>query len=157
METESNLKQKDGNGVILVAVDNSEYAELVSKEASSIASQKGSDVVILSVVSVPSLAEEGEIDGASIEQEEREYEKLHRMLIDKYFSDSSSRLVESKILHGDAADKIVKYADQINADMIVLGTRGRGRIATALLGSVSSKVAHHSKRSVFIVKDSKPR
>ncbi len=146
------MKQKNGKGIILVAVDNSEYAELVAKEAATIASEKGSDVVILSVVSVPSLAEEGEIDSSSIEQEEREYEKLHGMLIDKYFSDSSGRLIESKILHGDAADKIVKYADQIYADLIVLGTRGRGRIATALLGSVSSKVAHHSKRSVFIVK-----
>jgi nucleotide-binding universal stress UspA family protein len=33
-----------------------------------------------------------------------------------------------------------------------VGTRGRGRLATALLGSVSEHVAHHSKRSVFIVK-----
>jgi nucleotide-binding universal stress UspA family protein len=69
-------------------------------------------------------------------------------------------LIESRILHGDPAKKIVKYADEINADLIIIGSRGRGRLASALLGSVAEHVARHSKCSILIVKQQqlkKPR
>jgi len=66
-------------------------------------------------------------------------------------------LIESKILHGNPGDKIVEYAEEADADLIVMGTRGHGRLASALLGSVSKHVVHHSKRSVYIVKKEVPR
>jgi nucleotide-binding universal stress UspA family protein len=139
--------------VILAAVDNSEYAELVAGEAARKAREKKMDVVFLSVVPVPSLAgSEGEIDAAYLSEREGELQRLHNRLIDSYFTPESGILIESRILHGDPADKIVKYADETNADLIIIGSRGPGRLASVLLGSVSERVARHSKRSVLIVK-----
>ena len=102
---------------------------------------------------VPSLvASEGEVDAEYLSEEEKEFQNLHNALIDSNFKQNSPILVESKILHGDPADKIVKYANEIDADLIIMGSKGQGKLANVLLGSVSEHVARHSKRSVLIVK-----
>ena len=55
-------------------------------------------------------------------------------------------------LRGDTVDEIVAYADSHDVDLIVVGSRGRGTIAGALLGSVSRGVLAESKRPVLIVR-----
>jgi nucleotide-binding universal stress UspA family protein len=47
--------------------------------------------------------------------------------------------------------EIVAVADQLNAGMIAIGSRGRTGLPKVLLGSVASAVAQHSRRSVLIV------
>ena len=143
----------ESGAIILVAVDDSKYVHEVAREAAKIAQERKADVVFLSVVDIPSfVASNGEINPESLQDEEKAFQKLHRTLIDTYFDPSFGGLVESKILHGSPADKIVKYSEDIDADMIIIGTRGRGRLASTLLGSVSEYVIHHSKRSVLVVK-----
>ena len=56
------------------------------------------------------------------------------------------------ILRGDTVDEIVAYADSHDVDLIVVGSRGHGTIAGALLGSVSRGVLAESKRPVLIVR-----
>jgi len=136
---------------ILVAVDDSEYASRVAEEAARLSLQRGTDVVILSVVPVSSFASEGEIDDQSAGEEEKQFLSLHDDLISRYFTGCRS-LVESKVLYGDPADKICEYAEAVDADTIVVGSAGKGKIEAFLLGSVSEKVAKHSTRSVMIVK-----
>ncbi len=46
---------------------------------------------------------------------------------------------------------IVELADERDASVIVLGSRGRSGLAEVLVGSVAGAVAEHSKRSVLIV------
>jgi nucleotide-binding universal stress UspA family protein len=94
---------------------------------------------------------EGEINTTSITEEEKMVQSFHKSLIDKYFSHQQI-LIESKILYGDPADKICQYAEAIDADLVVIGTRGRGALRAALLGSVSEKVVRNCKRSVLVVK-----
>ena len=53
---------------------------------------------------------------------------------------------------GAPAAMIVDYAKNMDADLIVVGSRGRGALSTLLLGSVSHGVAHASDRDVLIVK-----
>lgn len=53
---------------------------------------------------------------------------------------------------GAPAPMIVDYAKNVDADLIILGSRGRGALGTLLLGSVSHGVAHASDRNVLIVK-----
>ena len=56
------------------------------------------------------------------------------------------------MLRGDTVDEIVAYADSHDVDLIVVGSRGHGAIAGALLGSVSRGLLGESKRPILIVK-----
>src|SRR5262245_7434477 len=60
--------------------------------------------------------------------------------------------VETALLKGRPADSIAAYADSIDADLIVVGSRGHGSIASALIGSVSLGVLHETRRPVLIVR-----
>ena len=53
---------------------------------------------------------------------------------------------------GDTVDEIVTAADSMDADVIVIGSRGRGPMTSALLGSVSRGVLSESRRPVLIVR-----
>jgi nucleotide-binding universal stress UspA family protein len=55
-------------------------------------------------------------------------------------------------LKGRPADEIVAYADSIDADLIVVGSRGHGTLTNALIGSVSRDVLRESRRPVLIVR-----
>ena len=58
----------------------------------------------------------------------------------------------SKLLHGDPATEIVEYADVLGADLIVVGSRGHGALASVLLGSVSRGVLARAQRAVLVVR-----
>jgi len=60
--------------------------------------------------------------------------------------------VETGLLKGWPADEIVAFADTIDADLIVVGSRGHGAVASALIGSVSRGVLHESRRPVLVVR-----
>jgi nucleotide-binding universal stress UspA family protein len=52
---------------------------------------------------------------------------------------------------GDPREEILRFAEIINADLIVMGSRGRGGIKQLLLGSVSSYVVEHSTVATLLV------
>jgi nucleotide-binding universal stress UspA family protein len=57
-----------------------------------------------------------------------------------------------QILEGDPASQIIQYAEENNNDVIVMGSRGLGRVREFFLGSVSHNVVQMAKCPVFIVK-----
>jgi nucleotide-binding universal stress UspA family protein len=52
---------------------------------------------------------------------------------------------------GRPASVIAKVADGMNADVIVVGRRGRGGVAELVLGSVSHELVLHSKRPILLI------
>lgn len=66
--------------------------------------------------------------------------------------DGSKMNVEYKMLQGDPASQIIKYADEQKFDLIIIGAHGLSGIKKFLLGSVTNKVSHHSMVPVLIVK-----
>ncbi len=56
---------------------------------------------------------------------------------------------ETLVVEGDPAETLCEQAE--HADLLVVGSRGRGAFGELLLGSVSSKCAHHCHQPVLIV------
>jgi nucleotide-binding universal stress UspA family protein len=59
--------------------------------------------------------------------------------------------VSTHQLAGDPADALLGLCDDIDADLLVIGSRGMQGARRFFLGSVSSRCAHHANRSVLIV------
>jgi nucleotide-binding universal stress UspA family protein len=62
--------------------------------------------------------------------------------------EAQSRIVNRR---DDIAVDILAVADELDADVIVLGTRGRGGLKSLMLGSVSNAVLHHADRPVLVI------
>ena len=60
--------------------------------------------------------------------------------------------ISTRSLAGDPAEAIVELAGEWRADLIVLGSRGHGRLAGLLLGSVAQKVLTHAPCPVLVVR-----
>ncbi len=75
-----------------------------------------------------------------------------RAAVEEAFEEKPSVEVDERLVEGDAGEVLVAEASE--ADLIVVGSRGRGELASALLGSVSSHVVHHAGCPVVVVKAS---
>ncbi len=62
-----------------------------------------------------------------------------------------------ELLAGNPVDEIVAFADSIDADLIVVGSRGHGAVASAILGSVSQGVLHETRRPVLVFRRARAR
>jgi len=60
--------------------------------------------------------------------------------------------VESVLLEGHPADELIRYAEENEMDIVVMGTLGRTGIERLLLGSVAGNVVRHSKVPVMVVR-----
>jgi nucleotide-binding universal stress UspA family protein len=64
--------------------------------------------------------------------------------------------IESLLKTGDAREMVHHVADEIGADLIVMGTHGRKGVARALLGSVTENVIRSATRPVLTIHPSAP-
>jgi len=72
-------------------------------------------------------------------------------LLDRLGAQSRPLSVTVQEANGLPAQEILKAADDMDADMIVVGARGAGGFKKLLLGSVSTHVTHHAHRPVVVV------
>ena len=61
--------------------------------------------------------------------------------------------VETHAREGDPADVIIRVAEELGAELIVVGSRGLTGLERFLLGSVSSKLSQHAPTSLMVVRD----
>jgi nucleotide-binding universal stress UspA family protein len=92
------------------------------------------------------LDEESELD----ESEERAARAAAEEAAERVREAGHTVTVRVEEATGAAWTRIIQVADEIDARLIVCGTRGRGTFKTALLGSVSHAVLAHSGRPVLI-------
>jgi nucleotide-binding universal stress UspA family protein len=68
------------------------------------------------------------------------------------FLDRHDVSYKTQSLVGNAAEEILNVANKEKVDLIVMGSRGQGAIASMILGSVAQKVLTHAKMPVMVVR-----
>jgi len=137
---------------ILLATDGSREDELAAKSALGLAQQTGSELHVVHVLASPLDTQ----DPSSFEPEvRRQLEKRTRERIDELvgrIESSGGDVAGSHLGVGRPDAVIIGQAEQIGAGVIVMGSRGFGRIRRALTGSVSDSVVRHAHCPVLVVR-----
>lgn len=132
---------------IVVGYDGSDTAKRALERAAELATD-GASITVVSAVHVHPAAGRGAgpVDADEVSERRHELADAETLLGEKGIKAS---LVEG---HGDPAEAIIDQARESGADLIVVGTRGRGPAARMLLGSVSTKVVHEAPCDVLVVR-----
>jgi nucleotide-binding universal stress UspA family protein len=142
---------------IVVGTDGSETAEQALRQASDLARSTGAEVHIVSAYEPASGAH---IGGDVPEAERTTWMVGPDVQVDTVLDNAAGALhargVESEVhaRKGDPAAALLEVADEVGADMIVVGNKGMTGAKRFLLGSVPDKVSHHASCSVLIVRTS---
>lgn len=134
---------------ILVATDASEYSRKALQKAMELARIFQSEIELLSVVNI----EEVKSYGQGINpQEQIEYLGEQAIKATLEGIDSSDVTITKKTMQGKPANMILQEIEDQKIDIVVMGSHGYGAVTGAILGSVSQRVLHGAKCSVFIAK-----
>jgi nucleotide-binding universal stress UspA family protein len=133
---------------VVVAFDGSEGAQAALAKAAEIARRDGSALTVVKSVGdrLPALVP-GAPPHAGGEKAAEARHELRRAIEDVAPSLEASPWV----VGGPAAKAILAVADDIEADLIVTSSRSHGRIARAVLGSVSTEILHGAPCDVLVV------
>lgn len=139
---------------ILVAIDGSEHAQRALGEAIDLAKLSNARLTVMTVQPKPSTLLIGgpmvpPVDLQGLEEALREeHDRLLQDAITQVPEDVSVVKVHAQ---GQPASEIVEQARKDEDDLIVMGSRGRGEVASMLLGSVSHQVLQRSTAPVLVV------
>ena len=136
---------------LLVAIDLSEPSKQVIECALALARSLDGSIELVHVREPFVYAIAGQY-GPSPEQEQALVDWVEQSLEEASGEISRARIpCVTTSLYGAPAREIVAHADKVGADLIVVGTHGRGGITHAILGSVAERIVQKAKRPVLAV------
>ncbi|NIQ93857.1 MAG: universal stress protein [Desulfuromonadales bacterium] len=151
---------------ILIATDLTENSEHAFKHAVLLARKSKANIHLLHVVPeidagfrsyISAVMGEGKLEELQMQNEKQALDEIKRELKEftrkelENFPEDQKNIAGIEVYLGDPVAKILQVADTITADVIVMGTHGKGAIEHAFLGSVAEKVLRKSKRPVFVI------
>jgi nucleotide-binding universal stress UspA family protein len=127
---------------VVVGTDGSRHAECAVAEAAELAAATGAELVAVCAVGLlaGALAPGGH-EAIRAELEHAWTEPVRRCAIP----------VRTEVRDGNPVQVLLDVADEVDANVIVVGSRGFGGFPNLLLGSTSTQLAQHSRRPVLIV------
>ncbi len=144
---------------VLVPVDGSKHAEKAVRLAAEIAAASGARLTLLHVAAIDEVPKEltrfAEIESVG----EAAAADVRRIIGERILESAEAIARKAGVAkpalmldYGDAAETILAVAARRKADLIVIGSRGLGRLKALLMGSVSQKIAAHAPCSVLIAR-----
>jgi nucleotide-binding universal stress UspA family protein len=148
---------------ILVATDASAASNRALEMAAQFAKQHDAELLIVHVIrdmQIPfEIKEIPELESDTIESFATAREEIMRKVAESVLKDAKQKVekagvdnVQTTIGTGDPATSILDIAERRKIDMIVIGTRGLGKLKSKVLGSVSRKVTNNAETSCLIVR-----
>jgi nucleotide-binding universal stress UspA family protein len=135
---------------VMLAYDGSPEADLALAHAVAVAQNQRARLALVAVVPpVPSFAWQAPGGVRKLHADQQtDLDRLLRAAADRVPDDLP---VTTRLLDGDPPRELLRAAREGDHDLIVAGSRGRGRVSAALLGSVSNRLLHDSPVPVVIV------
>ena len=138
---------------ILVATDGSREAQLALTTAADLAKSTDSELHVVHVGEVPLVYHpERHAYRAEYEEHEKEAQRILEAEVERTDGAGATE-AQAHPRMGRADEEIVELAQSIDAGLIVMGSRGHGRLRRALVGSVSESVVRHAHCPVTIVRE----
>jgi nucleotide-binding universal stress UspA family protein len=142
---------------ILVATDGSSEAQLALSTAADLAKSTNSELHVVHVGEMPLVYHpERHAYRAEYEEHEKEAQQLLEAQVD-HIEGASATVAQAHLRMGRAdatvAEEIVELAESLDAGLIMMGSRGQGRLRRALVGSVSESVVRHAHCPVTVVRE----
>ncbi|HSA73192.1 MAG TPA: universal stress protein [Nitrososphaeraceae archaeon] len=137
---------------ILVAVDGSDNSYRALDAALLFSEKLGSKVTAIHVMEiVPVLHIESE---KLLRELLDAYKKENQLILSKCSEIATKKglSINTILLQGNPGSTIIDFCEKEKCDMIVMGSRGMGKFKELILGSVSSKVVHHSRCPVLVIR-----
>jgi nucleotide-binding universal stress UspA family protein len=125
---------------ILIPVDGSVREEKTLRKAQTIAKAANTDIVLLHV------------QEKSLLRLRPEFRDVGTAILERAALLLGNMRVEQKLLPGDPAHLIIRTAEHVNADVIVMGSGSLSLQHRLFLGSVTDHVLHHATVPVLLVK-----
>ena len=147
---------------ILLATGGSEESELAARAAVELANSTGSELHVVYVEPLPDFMKKNDAGTPGYDRQlykmiEREGRETLRKLVWRVKVAGGS-VAEAHLRMGAVAEEFVACADELEVDLIVVGSRGLRGIRRTLAGSVSESVFRHARCPVMVVraKDNPP-
>jgi nucleotide-binding universal stress UspA family protein len=143
---------------ILLATDGSEEATQATRVAAEVAQRTGSDMQIVTVaLENPNVYAYYDVrHPAEVERHRQEARKILDQQVDRV-REAGANVAKAHLKMGAADEDIVVLAEDLEADLIIMGTRGLGALRRALMGSISDSVVRHAHCPVMVVRPEKER
>ena len=141
---------------IVLAIDGSQEAGLAAEAATELSRDTGSEVHVTYVLPTP---EElighhfysSEIRESLIEQARSEARKFLEERAE-HLKSEGAKVIGTHLRTGEPDKEIIRLSEEIDANMIVMGSRGLTAVRRALMGSVSDSVVKHAHCPVLVMR-----
>jgi nucleotide-binding universal stress UspA family protein len=134
---------------IILAYDGSEYAKRAAERAVEIAYSTGAKITVLTAY--PSLSNISFLN-MEISKEDMKNYWVERASEVKPLLEEKGIAYDFIVEEGEPRELILEKARELNADLIVVGSRGLNRYQRWMLGAISQGISTHAKCDVLIVK-----
>ncbi len=145
---------RNGIDKILVPVDISAKSYKALDVAIYISKHLGAEITVMHVIPPVKVGKISFVEDV-FKQVQHEADKSIKKAM-KYCEDKNTT-AHTKVVKGEEADEIIKFATKSNFDLIVMGSTGKEAVKELVFGSISNYVLHNSNIPVLSVKESSPK
>jgi nucleotide-binding universal stress UspA family protein len=147
---------------VLIALDYNPTAQKIAEVGFSFAKSMGAEVILMHVITdmvyysssefSPIMGYTGYLEAGPFQLDSTDgLKNVAQHFLDKTKQHLGDKTIQTQVKDGDFAESILKTANELHADIIVMGSHSRRWLENIVMGSVTEEVLHHTSIPLFII------